>query len=66
MLFEKMLQHGLVALADLAQHPAAGLVHQVVRVGEEMLAEFERVIELPLADQRLRGDDGDALFPEAR
>lgn len=54
-----------VAFADLAEHPAAGFVHEIVRMSQKEGAEPERVGEVTCTDEGLRGEDGDALLPQA-
>ncbi len=59
------LQLGIqVALADLAEHPADSLVHQVVLVVQKLCGELQGVAELPGADKGEGGEDGDTLLPE--
>lgn len=64
-LVEEAPGHRLVALAHLAQHPPARLVHEIVIVSEEALTQLHRIVKLPVADQRLCGYDRDALLPQA-
>jgi hypothetical protein len=54
-----------VAFADLPEHPAAGLVHEVVAVAEQGAAEGERVAEVPAPDERERRHDRDPPPPKA-
>src|SRR5438552_3404297 len=62
---EKDQQPSLVALPDLAQHPADSLVHQVLSVVQQQLGDLQRVIEVALPDEMVRGDHRDAPPPDA-
>lgn len=64
-LVKEAFKDGRGTVAHLAQRPAASVVQEVVRVCEEVPAQAQRVIELPIANQCLRGDDGNAFFPQA-
>src|SRR5204863_9408043 len=62
---EKDQQPSLVALPDLAQHPADSLVHQVLSVVQQQLGDLQRVIEVALTVEMVRGDHLDATPPDA-
>lgn len=64
-LVEESQQWLCIAFADLAEHPAAGFVHEIVRVRQKEGAESERVGEVTGTHEGLSGEDGDALLPEA-
>ena len=57
-------QRRLVALAGFAEQPADGFVNEVMRVLPEDVRDGEGVLQLPVADERHRADDTDALLPE--
>jgi hypothetical protein len=62
---EEPAQGRLVALADLAQEPADGLVDQVVAVAEQALGEAQGLGGLAVANQGEGGEDRDAAVPDA-
>src|SRR5512140_702842 len=64
MLVEEGPQQPLVPLAHLAQHPAAGLVDEVVLVAEQAPGDGQGVVEVVVADEVLRGHHGDAALPQ--
>lgn len=57
-------QPGGVALARLAQHPAYGLVHQLVPVADEEQGEAERVVEVALLYEGVCRHYGYAVVPQ--
>ena len=59
-------EYSLVLLAHLAQHPSAGLPHQVVGRVEKVWNKGQNVDEIAVFDERHRGHDGDALVPQQR
>lgn len=40
-----------IAVADLAEHPANGLVHEVVLIVQQKLGEFERIGVVVFTDE---------------
>lgn len=64
MLAEEAFEERLIAFADFAEHPSGGFVNEVVPIVGEHFGDRQRVIEIVVADEVLRGDDGDAAFPE--
>ena len=52
------------ALAHLAEEPADGLVHEVVRMVEMVLGVADGVGRVVILQRGHGGDDGDALLPE--
>ena len=63
MLAEEALERSAIAVADLAEHPADGLVDQILAIGKQPLRDRERVGELALPDVRERRDDRNAPLP---
>lgn len=63
---EEAAKGGRVLLAAFAQHPADGLVHQVVRMPERGDALAERLVEFTPPDECECGDYGDPVLPERR
>ena len=63
--FGKEAQHERkIPLADLAEHPAYGLMYEVMGMGKEAARDAEGIIEFPGADKRRGRYYGDTLFPE--
>jgi len=63
---QEFLKGAKVFLAGFAQHPAGGLVDQVLGVMEEDFGEREGIVDVTVANEPPGGDDGDAAIPEAR
>ena len=61
---EEPSQGGAVTLAGLSQHPADGLVDQVVLVGQQQVRDAERVVEIALPDEVQRRHDRDTPLPQ--
>lgn len=61
---EKEFEAAPVALAGFAEHPADGLVHQVVLMGHQLDSQRVSVVELAVPDQSQSRDDGDSLLPQ--
>ena len=64
MLVDETAQAGEVALAGLAQHPARGLVHQVVLVADKAQGERESVVEVAFLYEGEGRHDGYAVVPK--
>ena len=60
---EEVAEGDDVAFAGLAEQPAVGFVHEVVRVGEVAVGQLEGEGGVALPDPVHGGDDGDALVP---
>ena len=64
MLPEKTLQHRLIPLADLPQHPPARLVHQIVFIAQKLFRQFQGICKVIGPDKGERGEDGNSPIPE--
>ena len=53
-----------IAIANLTQHPAHGLVNEVFTIIEQQSRDAQRVIMVALPDVAQRGEHGDASIPE--
>ena len=66
MTLEEGFLDGTITVADFAQHPADGLVDEVVGVVPEDGGDAEGVGEIVLPDEVKGREDGDAAFPQGR
>ena len=59
-----MIKPTSIPFAGLAQHPAHGFVHQIVRMMHQKGGKSIGIVELMLADKGKSRDDGDASLPK--
>ena len=64
MFLEETFLGRAIALANFPQHPADGLVNQIMVVAKQDLGDCQRIVELTLANVVIGRDDRDAPFPE--
>ena len=64
MCVQKTGQRFFIAFTGFTQHPAAGLVHQVVTMGKKLLDKFQRIGKISFSDKGQCGNNGYPLFPE--
>ena len=61
---QKTFQRRQMSFADLAQHPAHGLVNQIFFVCQQQPADLQRVGKVVLPNKVLRGHDRDPPLPK--
>jgi len=60
-LYQEIIFHFIITISNLAQHPAYGLMDQVVRVVQKDFGQSQGIIILPVSDKMHGGDHGNAL-----
>jgi len=64
MLIQKAAEGLFITLSGFPQHPATGLVHEILVVAQKHAAELEGVVQVALPDESVGADHGNAPVPE--
>ena len=63
---QKTVQRRSIAVADLAQHPADGLVDQIVGIVQQPIGDEQGLVELFAPDEMKRRNNGNSPLPDRR